>query len=323
MLRVFSFIVLALLMLGCDKPKVDDEISTKPIRNETVANSAPASEDVANIDSEQLDQPEPSNVLDEDATSVDAELEKLREQAVAAQDEDSASGRIADDDKPREDTFMYFLASVSLIVALLLAFLVWKLLTWRARLFDGQKFLMPEILDEKLTKSSSDVQQFGETLKTFAAALKAEFDSVKESSQGTRDVAMSFQEKITAQDSELASYKAGYGIYMHRKFIGRFFRVYEKLQKVEGMSESDRDNLNMLFEDAFSEAHAEMFTPQVGAHYPDITHQIEDNPGQELTDDPELDFKIHSIERNGICSAQNKDEIIVKAKVKVYRLKED
>lgn len=321
MLKVFSFVALVLLMLGCDKPTVGEEISTKPIRNETVANLAPASEDAADVDSEQLNQPEPSKVLDE--AHVDDESDKPSEQAVVAQDEGGASVLITDQGKSREGTFMYFLASISLIIALLLAFLVWKLLTWRARLFDGQKFLMPEILQEELTKSSSNMQQFGETLKTFAAALKAEFDSVKESSQGTRDVAMSFQEKITAQDSELASYKAGYGVYMHRKFIGRFFRVYEKLQKVEGMSDNDRDNLNMLFEDAFSEAHAEMFTPEIGAHYPDITHQIEDNPGQELTDDPELDFKIHSIERNGICSAQNKDEIIVKAKVKVYRLKED
>mgnify|MGYP003683862079 CR=1 FL=1 len=323
MLKVFSFVALVLLMLGCDKSIVDEDISTKPIRNETVANLAPASEDAADVDSEQVDQPEPSKASDEDEAPVDGESDKPSEQAVAAQGEDGTSVLVTDHGKSREGTFMYFLASVSLIVALLLAFLVWKLLTWRARLFDGQKFLMPEILDEKLTKSSSDVQQFGENLRDLAQALKAEFDTVKESSHGTREVAMSFQEKIAAQDSELASYKAGYGVYMHRKFIGRFFRVYEKLQKVEGMSDSDRENLNMLFEDAFSEAHAEMFTPQVGAHYPDITHQIEDNPGQELTDDPELDFKIHSIERNGICSAQNKDEIIVKAKVKVYRLKED
>jgi len=216
----------------------------------------------------------------------------------------------------------YLISGLCLIVTFALIFVLRNLILWRAKMLDGQKFLMPESLIHELTESRNAVGGFKQRLDGLAAALKTELDSVVEISRGTKDVAMSFQEKINAQDKEIQRYREGHSAYLHRKFIGRFFRVYERLQKVGGLDQAELDKINLLFEDAFAEAHVEIFSPDVGENYPDLTHSIEDQPDVDVTTDASLDWKISSIERPGMRALENPDEIIVKAKVRVYRLEE-
>ena len=192
MLKVFCLIGIVMLVSGCDNSNLDDANSITPIRNETVANSPPMIEDAANIDSEQVDQSEPSKHTNEVENPVNSALESSSEQVKEHLDEDRSgrNPRLNDHRKQEVDQHMYFIASASLIVAFLLALLVLKLLTWRARFTDGQKFLMPELLHDELTKSSSSIGKFNRKLELLGRELLEDLGSVKEMSQGTRDVAM-------------------------------------------------------------------------------------------------------------------------------------
>ena len=108
---------------------------------------------------------------------------------------------------------------------------------------------------------------------------------------------------------------------MVHKFINRFARVYDFVDSLGSISDEDKKNLKMRFEDAFDQTNVEFFSPDEGINFLDNVDLLEEPPTECDTDEKEKDFMVKSITRKGIRSMEQKQQIIRKAIAEIWRFR--
>lgn len=220
------------------------------------------------------------------------------------------------------NSIMTSITVTSLIVAILSLFTSFWLYRWRVRLSDEQSIMVPEVLIER---TDQQIKLLSETHQTIPELGQYVATQAKETNNKIEEIGSSlnrFQAALKEKDDEINKYKIGYDIFAHRRFVGRFFRIYlmlENSSEVEKETNQWLDKIKLFFEDAFEESGVELFLPDSGISYLENNHIFDENIKLVATDNSKNDGMVQSILTPGLRSLDGDQEIVIKPKVAVFK----
>lgn len=222
----------------------------------------------------------------------------------------------------KSNSIMTSITVISLIVAILSIFTSFWLYRWRVRLSDEQSIMVPEVLIER---TDQQIKLLSETHQTIPELGQYVATQAKETNNKIEEIGSSlnrFQAALKEKDDEINKYKIGYDIFAHRRFVGRFFKIYLML---ENSSEDEKetnqwlDKIKLFFEDAFEESGVELFLPDSGISYLENNHIFDEDIKLVATGNSKDDGMVQSILTPGLRSLDGEQEIVIKPKVAVFK----
>jgi len=136
------------------------------------------------------------------------------------------------------------------------------------RLLAVLKDLAPinETIESNFSQLNREILGLGESINTQISGtfdLNGVMNNVSDLTSNVQHLNAQFK----AHAQALQVYEQGYSNFMVHKFINRFARVYDFVDSLGSISDEDKKNLKMRFEDAFDQTNVEFFSPDEGINF--------------------------------------------------------
>ncbi len=229
------------------------------------------------------------------------------------------SGSVSPESSPNTD-WQSLVTFISLFIALVASVISFYLYRWRRILLATPHALVPEEWAQSLDEVTKKIDKNSHLVGEATGKLLKDVE-------GMVEVFMTFNQVLDEKDAEIKRLKKGYDQQVFAKFLSRFVRLKGQLEKAiertEG-STGELENIQLLLEDAIEECGVIPFNPDIGADYRDTGKEIEDDPEVVETDDPEQEYKIARVLREGYRLSDTEEQVtIVPARVEIYKLKKE
>ena len=243
------------------------------------------------------------------------------EEAVVEQLIESVNVQALGGVKEMPDNFVYgsttsqtvanWIAGLSILVALVSVALAVTAIRWRKALDGGQTSLLPsKVLDDwkdvakRLGKQESSLREFSDSIHGNLSHAHSAQNETQQNYKNILNALRVFQEQLTKREQEIDRLRRGGDAEVFRRFLNRFLRLYRDMntdlkELKENGKQTDlvEDHMHQL-EDALFDTGLERFRPQLNSDFRS-EQGIADNPATVETDDPELDFKVAEILKDG------------------------
>lgn len=225
----------------------------------------------------------------------------------------------ANSDNPSDALYLaVIILSIGFTISICITFYLYK---WRKIILSSPSAVVPEEWAKYLQGVGKDFDTFTESIGGHLQNIVNASDDQSSKISNMIDTYMELQTALDEKDKELSRYKDGYDSEIFKKFIVRFARVEQALDNfIDDKGPSDEYLLlKRLFEDAFEECGVSRKSPSIGDDYR-TAKGVSDHPKTEISDDPELDFKISEVIESGYeLVTGDGSRTIIPSKVRIYK----
>lgn len=210
---------------------------------------------------------------------------------------------------------------------------------WRAQLQDIKNSIeeLTNTLPRHADKTANDLEKFGDQLRKFNDTVHADnqqtFEKIQKTLDGSVEAYMTMQKNLNARDEEIKRLKSGHDIKIFRDFVRNFIRIdqtaREFMQTADKLDDDAQKYVHLiceLFDDALDYCSVKRFKPKIGEDSRKAKDRFADRTEIVLTDDVNKDWQVAGTISEGYALQGHPDsnqEILVKAKVKIYRQRKE
>ena len=195
---------------------------------------------------------------------------------------------------------------------------------WRIKITESHALLVPENLVKATEQHSNSILDLRSDIPQLIQNVDHKFSVTAASSQNIEESLVRFQSALKERDQEISRYKSGHDVFVYRRFLLRFLSVYQMMDSNDMNSPENLAQISKIriyFEDAFEECGVELYSPKIGINFLENNNLFDENIAQIDTENVEQDYEVAGIIRPGLRVIENPTEIIVRAKVSVFRYK--
>lgn len=301
----------------------------KSENNNLKSNSDALSENNYSLQSKLVDLEEDKSKLNEQLNDFNTKHDDLSRKAEG--DNYKKYSKDFQDNQYSRETKLIILIIVLAICVILSTIASFYLYRWRRILSNksGKEFIKPENFDVIMTKLIKEFNGYTSDIKILDHNIKEQGQSSNDKISNMINTFMDMRKAIDEREAEIKRLKEGYDSVLYKKFLTRFIRVSQMVNKNLNNKELDvsvLERINNRLLDALEECEVETFSPEVGMNYrKDIDDQSEIECFFESTKDKSKEFQIFEIIEKGykLIISDEKFEVIIPAQVKVYKQMEE